>query len=69
MGFRGKHRALNCILEFTSDIEHYSALQHNSLAVFLDITKTYDNFQPLTVIRRLMEMGITGAQSPLFVNL
>lgn len=46
MMFRGKFRALDCILDLTRDIEHYNALQHNTLTVFLDITKSYDDVHP-----------------------
>lgn len=67
LGFCGKLCAMNSILDHTSDIEHNNALQNNTSAVLLDITRVYENVQPGIVIRRLTEMEITGC-AQLFIR-
>lgn len=68
VGFRATVCELDCILDLASDIENYDALQHGTLGMLLDITKSDDNIKPGIVIRRLAEMGLLGVHSSLSMN-
>lgn len=61
MGFCAKLRALDCRLDHTTDMYYCDALQHTILAMYLDVTKAYDNVHQGIVIRPLTDAGIIGS--------
>lgn len=59
-GLRPRLCALDSVLDFVSDIEHQAKCGGNSLAVFLDIEKAFDNVSLSAVLRGLQRVGISG---------